>query len=181
MLNEILMVLNQELYTRKLIDDRRMSELDALNDKCTKLESEKERLEKNIDTLHDTIDELDTRLQEAGADGRIDWKRRYEKLTGHHGRTVDELRRELAGMEAEILRLQSEIDERAEKHINTRTENMKLWVEHMKLLADARAAEQLQIQLTECQEENEKLWCENQLLRAALVKADPEEAMRYAY
>ena len=187
MLNEILELANKELERRQMQMDCCKADAEALKDECIELESRLEELQKREEDLNAVIAEQNEELSVLRADVRPDWKRRYEKLTGHHGRTVDKLQRQLAEqaedmhrMKAEIRRLQAEIAKRAEKHIAVRDENMKLWAERMRVHDEEQRAVQMTLAAGPVHEENEKLWCENQLLKAALVKLDPEEAKRYA-
>lgn len=188
MLNEIFELVDKELEFRRNQLDCRDAKIGAQEDELNEFRRELKGLQEREEELNGVIAEQNTELSALRADVRLDWKRRYEKLTGHHGRTVDKLQRQLVEqaedmhrMEAEIRRLQAEIAERAEKHIAVRDENMRLWAERMRVHNQEQRAVEMTMAAGPVHEENERLWCENQLLRAALVKADPEEAKRYAF
>lgn len=192
MLDEILKAVNKELALDKFEIDRLMDERDRALRKAEDLKRELDRKVEDLSAREESLSALVAKQNEELSVLRdsvlLDWKRRYEKLTGHHGRTVDKLQRQLAEqaedmqrMAAEIRRLQAEIAERAEKHIAVRDENMKLWAERMRIHDQEQRAISMTLAAGPVHEENERLWCENQLLKADLVKRDPEEAKRYAF
>lgn len=126
---EILGVLEQELHKRKVLLEGRGDRLEVAEQQLTALQEENQKLRRRIEEL------------EAGPqDGGINWRRRYEKLTGRHGRTVDELRRTITAQGEEIQRLQAdlhryakEIASRAETHSRVREENAVMLMELMDL------------------------------------------------
>lgn len=129
MYEEILGVLEQELHKRKVLLEGRGDRLEVAEQQLMALQEDNEKLRHRIEEL------------EAGPqDGGINWRRRYEKLTGRHGRTVDELRRTITAQGEEIQRLQAdlhryakEIASRAETHGRVREENAVMLMELMDL------------------------------------------------
>ena len=126
---EILSVLEQELHKRKVLLEGRGDRLEVAEQQLMALQEDNQK-------LRDRIAELEAGKQ----DGGINWRRRYEKLTGRHGRTVDALRRTIAEQGEEIQRLQAElhryareIADRAETHSRVREENALMHMELMDL------------------------------------------------
>lgn len=126
---EILSVLEQELHKRKVLLEGRGDRLEVAEQQLMALQEDNQKLRDRIGAL------------EAGnQDGGINWRRRYEKLTGRHGRTVDALRQTIAEQGEEIQRLQAElhryareIADRAETHSRVREENALMHMELMDL------------------------------------------------
>lgn len=133
---EILGVLEQELHKRKVLLEGRGDRLEVAEQQLTALQEDNQKLRDRIGAL------------EAGKqDGGINWRRRYEKLTGRHGRTVDALRQTIAALRqtidaqdeeiqrlhAELHRYAREIADRAETHSRVREENALMHMELMDL------------------------------------------------
>lgn len=126
---EILGLVEGELHNRRLLLEGKGELLKTRENQLSQLQEENQQ-------LRDRIWELKAGPQ----DGGINWRRRYEKLTGRHGRTVDELRRTITAQGEEIQRLQAdlhryakEIASRAETHGRVREENAVMLMELMDL------------------------------------------------
>ena len=126
---EILGVLEQELHNRRLLLEGKGELLKTRENQLSQLQEENQQLRDRI-----------LELKVGPKDGGINWRRRYEKLTGRHGRTVDELRQTITAQGEEIQRLQAdlhryakEIASRAETHSRVREENAVMLMELMDL------------------------------------------------
>lgn len=126
---EILGLVEGELHNRRLLLEGKGELLKTRENQLSQLQEENQQLQDRI-----------LELKVGPKDGGINWRRRYEKLTGRHGRTVDELRRTITAQGEEIQRLQAElhryareIADRAETHSRVREENALMHMELMDL------------------------------------------------
>lgn len=126
---EILGLVEGELHNRRLLLEGKGELLKTRENQLSQLQEENQQLRDRI-----------LELKVGPKDGGINWRRRYEKLTGRHGRTVDELRRTITAQGEEIQRLQfdlhryaKEIADRAETHGRVREENAVMLMELMDL------------------------------------------------
>ena len=102
-----------------------------------------------------------------------------ENINGVLRNEIAELEEENEILQKDVHRFRKEVVDRESTDRKTRMENQKLLCENMELRRLNVTLRPTADRVRAMEEENYRLWSENKLLRAALVKADPEEAKRY--